>query len=194
MRDDTGLNQLPFGLVLKWSDGTRLEEVQAMQVARQAGFPVPKVICYGEHPSHPHAPVSILMTRVPGEQLGRVYERLSQVGQKAALSEMKMLLSTMRKWESPWGSERICSVMGTSMRTVRVPNHFVGPCETRREFHAYLMSAALDHSFKSRDAFEEAVVCAKGIEAMSHRTVFTHGDFKHHNILFHNDKISGFVD
>lgn len=67
---DNQIVQLPFGLVLKWSDGTRLEEALATQVARAAGFPVPRVLCYGEHPDSPHAPVSILMTRLPGSELG----------------------------------------------------------------------------------------------------------------------------
>ena len=47
---DNQIAQLPFGLILKWFDGTRVEEVLARQVARAAGFPVPKVNCYGEHP------------------------------------------------------------------------------------------------------------------------------------------------
>ena len=32
---------LPFGLILKWSDRTRIEEGIAMQMARAAGMPVP---------------------------------------------------------------------------------------------------------------------------------------------------------
>jgi hypothetical protein len=43
--------------------------VLTMQAGRRAGFPVPRVICYGEHPDCPHAPVSILMTRAPGMNL-----------------------------------------------------------------------------------------------------------------------------
>lgn len=65
--------QLPFGLILKWSGGTRLEEVLAMQVARAAGFPVQKVICYRDHLGTLYAPVLILMTRLPSKELGYVY-------------------------------------------------------------------------------------------------------------------------
>lgn len=57
---------------MKWSDGTRLEEVAATMVMRAAGFPVLKIISYGKHPYSPHAPISILMTRVPGRGLGEV--------------------------------------------------------------------------------------------------------------------------
>ncbi|KIW14742.1 hypothetical protein PV08_07526 [Exophiala spinifera] len=60
--------QLPFGLVLKWTERVRIEEVIAMQMARAAGMPVPKVLCYGEHPGS-WRPISILMTRLPGIDL-----------------------------------------------------------------------------------------------------------------------------
>jgi hypothetical protein len=64
-----------------------------MQVARLAGFPVPRVIRYGDHPDTPHAPVSILMTRVPGEELGQVYETLSDEDKNSILEELKGYIS-----------------------------------------------------------------------------------------------------
>lgn len=53
-----------------------------MKVARQAGLPVPKVIRFGDIPVTPHAPVSILMTRVPGKQLGEAYKALNDEEKK----------------------------------------------------------------------------------------------------------------
>ena len=103
---DNQIFQLPFGLILKWSDSTRIE-VLAMQVARRAGLPVPRVICYGEHPDTPHAPVSILMTRVPGEESGRVYEALSDKDKRSVLQELKGYLEIMRGWSNPWAGNRI---------------------------------------------------------------------------------------
>jgi hypothetical protein len=43
--------KLPFGLILKWSDRTRVEEVVAMRMARTAGMPVPRVLCCVEQPA-----------------------------------------------------------------------------------------------------------------------------------------------
>lgn len=80
--------QLPSGLILKWSDGAPLEEVLAMQVARRAGLPVRRVICYGEHPGRPHAPVSIPMTRILGDELGRVYKTLTDVERDSSLLQL----------------------------------------------------------------------------------------------------------
>ncbi|KAF2130071.1 hypothetical protein P153DRAFT_230394 [Dothidotthia symphoricarpi CBS 119687] len=57
---DNHITQLPCGLGLKSSDGTRPEEVATTMVARSAGFLVPKVVPYREHPDTPYASVSIL--------------------------------------------------------------------------------------------------------------------------------------
>ncbi|EFQ98637.1 hypothetical protein MGYG_01659 [Nannizzia gypsea CBS 118893] len=124
---DNQIAQLPFGLILKWSDGTRLEEVLTMEAARRAGLPVPKVICYGDRPDTPHAPISILMTRIPGDELGRVYKTLTDTERGSIQLQLKGYLETIRRWKSPWGENRICSLVGTAIRSVRVPNHLVAP-------------------------------------------------------------------
>lgn len=190
------LAQLPFGLVLKWSDGTRLEEVAATILVRSAGFPVPRIISYGEHPDAPHAPVSILMTRIPGRDLGdpEVFEQMNENERETIYTELQRMLQLMRNWSHPWGGERICSVLGSAIRSVRVPNHSVGPCESESEFNEHLFSSVSGHSFKSRDIFEEKLTVAKRLLSMRHPVVFTHGDFKHHNIMVHNGHISGFLD
>lgn len=54
---------LPFGLLLKWSDGTRLE-ILAMQACYVAGLSMPRIITYAS-PETPHTSVPMLMTRFP---------------------------------------------------------------------------------------------------------------------------------
>lgn len=191
---DNQIAQLPFGLILKWSDGTRVEEVLAMQVARAAGFPVPRVICYGEHPDTPHAPVSILMTRVPGKELGQVYGTLSSEEKKSVLQEFKGYLEVMRGWPNPWGGNRICSLIGTAIRSVRVPNHVAGPFESEEEFNEYLIRPSWSGGFSSDAAYHDALSLAKGMDKMAHRIVFAHGDLKPHNILVDEGRITGFLD
>ncbi|OAX85220.1 hypothetical protein ACJ72_00413 [Emergomyces africanus] len=154
--------QLPFGLILKWSDGTRLEEVLMMEVARRAGLPVPKAICYGDHPdTPPHAPG---------------------------------YLEAIRRWKSPWEEIRICSLVGTAIRSVRVPNHLVDPFESEQEFNEYLRSTAWSGGFPSETEYNNALDRARKMDSMPHRIVFTHGDLKHHNILVQNGQITGFLD
>lgn len=66
---------LPFGLVLKWSDRTSVGEAFAMQMARAAGMPVPWVLCWGDRPDD-FRRISILMTHPPGWPLANSFEPL----------------------------------------------------------------------------------------------------------------------
>jgi aminoglycoside phosphotransferase len=68
------------------------------------------------------------------------------------------------------------------------------PCESQSKFNDHLFSSASNHSFETRDEFEEKVAVAKRLQPMRHPVVFTHGDFKHHNIMVHNGHVSGFLD
>jgi serine/threonine protein kinase len=192
---DNQIIPLPFGLLLKWSDGTRLEEVLATEVCRAAGLPTPKIISYGEHPNTPHAPLSILMTRLPGRELGQVYESLSPNAKTTGLTEFKLYLSTIRGWKSPWGDERVCSITGGAIRSIRVPNHTIGPCETPQEFNEYLLAPARN-SFASEAIYQEKLRIARKLQLLQRPGVkFTHGDIKHHNILVDEEgHITGFLD
>lgn len=187
---------LPFGLVLKWSDGTRLEEVAATMIARSAGFPVPKIISYGDHPDTPWAPVSILMTRIPGKELGHrgLYEAMTDDERETIFAELQTMLQAMRAWSHTLGKERICSVLGTAVRSVRVPDHAAGPCESESEFNDHLFSTASGHSFETSENFKETMEIAGKMRSMQHPIVFTHGDLKHHNILVLDGHVSGFLD
>lgn len=104
---------------MKNSDGTRIEEVAAMTVARAAIFPVPLVISYGDHPDRPYAPVSILMTRIPGKDMGQVYEALDEHDQERVFYELKQILTIIRSWSLPPVKAPICSVLGTAIRRKR---------------------------------------------------------------------------
>jgi len=191
---DGQIAQLPFGLLLKWSDGTRLEEVLAMEAVRKAGMPVPRVICYGEQPDTPHAPVSILMTRLPGRQLGQVYESLTSAERDTVLHELDAYLSSMRKWESPWGEDQICSPSGTHIRSVRVPFTKMGPFDSEQQMNDYLLYPDGHDMYEDEEKFPKLKKATDKLFNDRHEIVYTHGDFKHHNILIHNGHVSGLLD
>ncbi|EPE27555.1 Protein kinase-like (PK-like) [Glarea lozoyensis ATCC 20868] len=194
---DNQIIPLPFGLLLKWSDGTRLEEVLTTKVCYAAGLPTPYIISYGSHPDTPHAPISILMTRLPGRELGQIYESLSSEAKATALSEFKFYISSIRKWKSPWGPSRICSLTEGPIRSIRVPNHIVGPCETSQDFHDHLLSPAYN-SFGSEEVFNSKLQLAKKLQTLQAKRPgikFTHGDIKHHNFLVDDiGHITGILD
>jgi hypothetical protein len=104
--------------MLEWSQGTWPEEVAATIIARFAGFPVPRIISYDDHPDVPHALVSILITRIPGKDLvdPDLYEGMAGDEQGIVFAELQCILHVMRKWSHPWGKEQICSVLGYSSR------------------------------------------------------------------------------
>ncbi|KAB8221126.1 kinase-like domain-containing protein [Aspergillus novoparasiticus] len=191
---DVNILQLPFGLVLKWTDRANLEEAVAMQMARAAGMPVPKLLCCGEHPNAPYnRTFSILMTRLPGVPLENSSYQLEIDAEGSWLEELKTCVHSMRSWYPPEPSS-ISSPIGTSIRSSRVPGHIMGPFTSEREFHDYLFSPS-SHAFESCAEYEQTLLCAKKLQKRSHRIVFTHGDFKAHNILVDDEgHLSGFLD
>lgn len=131
---DANIIQFPFGLVLKWTDRTSLEEAAAMQMARAAGMPVPKLLSCGEHPNNPYNRLfSILMTRLPGYPLENSTDSLVVEAEEPWLFELKDCIIAMREWTAPC-SKRICSVIGTSIRSTQVPDHNMGRLRTRMSF------------------------------------------------------------
>ncbi|KAH5112452.1 hypothetical protein HBH71_161290 [Parastagonospora nodorum] len=165
-------------------------------IAWSAGLPVPKIISYGEHPDTPHTPVSILMTRIPGRGLGdpELYEDMTEDERESVFTELQCMLQTMRKWSHPWAKEKICSVLGTAVRSVHIPSHAVGPCDSETEFNDHFFNSISSNSFYSQAKFKETLETADRLREMCHPIVFTHGDLKHHNIMILNGHSSGFLD
>jgi hypothetical protein len=134
------------------------------------------------------------MTQLPGPELGQAYKSLSLDAKATVLAELKTYLATIRQWTSPWGNEHICSITGGPIRSARVPNHTIGPCESTREFHDYSLAPARNTS-ASEAEFEETLQRARRLQLLQRPGVkFKHGDLKHHNILLGDKgRISGLL-
>ncbi|KAG8978857.1 hypothetical protein FRB94_012710 [Tulasnella sp. JGI-2019a] len=187
---ETAIFELPFGLIIKWSTGTREEELHSMRYARSLGLPVPRGICYG---SHRNKPGSILMTKVEGRILSDVWKQLNPSEQETIRSQMRSYLEIMRSARNPWGS-RICSVTGSAIRSVRAPGGLIGPCKDEEKFHQGLIFHAFQHPMMDDAAYSRLIDTAKQIRTIPHDIVFTHGDLWHHNILVHNGRVSAILD
>lgn len=72
----------------------------------------------------------------------------------------------------------------------------MGPFVNEGELYEHLFTPVSDHGFKAREEFEQTLACARRLEQKKDcRAVFTHCDFKAHNILVGDDgHLSGFLD
>lgn len=194
---DNVIMQLPFGLVLKWSEGTRVDEVLTTQLVRAAGLPVPKVIWYGEHPDKPFALVSILMTRVRGRELSRqLWESLDTEQQVGLVTDIKLYLAAMRRWENPLRKRsQICSVSGQWLRCIRVPKGQIGPCKDEEEFNQLMIRFVPKGPTNMYPDYHELMPTIHELHATAHKVVFTHADLSPMNILVQEDgHVSAIVD
>lgn len=198
IRFDVNIVQLPFGLVLKWTGRTSFEEAAAMEMARAAGMPVPRVLSVGVHPNSPHTRYfSILMTRLPGFSLDNSFDLFDidwENPEEPFLRELRDCITAMRTWHSPY-AQSICSALGTSIRSSRVPGHVMGPFTDPDEFHDFLLAPASAHGFDSMEEYSKTLKLANELRNYHHRLTFSHGDLKAHNILIDDDgHLSGFLD
>ncbi|TVY80560.1 hypothetical protein LSUE1_G005407 [Lachnellula suecica] len=142
----------------------------------------------------PHAPVSILMARMPGSEIGQT---LIPKAKRTALAKLNLFLSTIRGWKRPRGNEEVCSITGGAIRSVRVPRQTIAPCATPEEFHDYLLSAAWN-SCDSEDVYENRLRTARKLQELQRPGVkFAHRDFEHHDILVDDEgyfHITGLID
>jgi Phosphotransferase enzyme family len=166
-----------------------------MQMARAAGMPVLRVLCYGENLDATfNGAVSILMTRLPGISLGNSDDPLRIDDDGPWLKELKTCVQSMRLWYSP-DQKSISSPIRTCIRSLRVPDHIMGPFSNDKEFYERLFGPVSSHGFESAAKLQETLACANKLNLRSHRIMFTHGDFKAHNILVDDyGHLSGFLD
>lgn len=165
-----------------------------MKLARAIGLPVPLPISYGSHTSG--IPGSILMTRIAGDTLLDVHESLTPQELENIKQDLARCLRLMRSYISPFGSQ-VCSLSGHSIRSLRVPFKFIGPCENEEVFQAGLSEPVSRMYFKSledRFTLAEAKAFTKTTATIPHKIVFTHGDLWHHNIMVHEGRLAGIID
>lgn len=188
--------ELLFCLLLKWSDGTSIIDMQRMRAVRAAGFPAPRVLCYGAHPETPHAPVSILMTRLPGVELAEVFDDdLEDSEREAITEELRIMLDAMRSWTAPTLPPSISSITGGPIRSIRVSGHSLGPFDDEKGLAEFLLASASAHFYDSTESFERDLATAgKLLDMPPHRIVFTHGDFAWHNFLVDGGRVTGCID
>ncbi|PLB50791.1 hypothetical protein P170DRAFT_435961 [Aspergillus steynii IBT 23096] len=187
--------ELPFGLVMKWTNRISLAEVAGMQMARAAGMPVPKLISCGEHVNDPvNRRFSLLMTRLPGFDLDNSRDEFEPDDELPWLEELATCVRAMRSWTPP-DPRAICSPIGAEIYSTRVPSHVMGPFPSDKELYDFLFGPASSHAFESKAEYDDTYTHAPKLRQFPARITFTHGGFKAHNIMIDDEgHLSGFMD
>ena len=132
-----------------------------MKMTRAVGRPIPEVLSCGEQAYMPLSRVfSILMTRFPGLPLENSVDRSRFDLEDPLLFELKKCMGCMRTASSPC-AHNICSVIGTLLRSSRVPNHNMDPFTDKNGLHVHLMCLASGHGFDSTAEYIQALAKAK---------------------------------
>ena len=178
-------------LCIKSTPFTRLAEASAMRfVAQHTSIPVPKVHCAFDERGQTY----ILMERIEGETLARVWGQRSDESRARILRHLKAIVDELRGIPAP-SKPRVSNVDGGPIFDHRLPRKSSwGPFETIQDFHRELRSG-----IEAEDIEDDA--SSPGVKNMTsfheqawQSPVFTHGDLSALNILVRGDEVVGVVD
>ncbi|EED85324.1 predicted protein [Postia placenta Mad-698-R] len=132
--------------------------------------------------------VYILMTKLPGEQLGLRAGDIKDLSPR----RLQILEDALRGWFEqlralePPDPDAVCGFGGSGIKCYRISHdNYVGPFASQNDFHQLLLGACA--------ATYGPMTAAS--HSKTHRIWFTHGDITPHNILLDEDmKPVGLVD
>lgn len=170
---------LPFGLVAKECINSGPNEPNALRlVDKYTSVPAPRLIDAGEY----HGKTYLVMTRVPGQELSKVFHLMSYPERDRLVEDLKSCVAQLRKIpnHTPY---LICDTLGGPVVDHRVPDKSGGPFNTEADFTKYLCLGC-----SPAEALGDVPV------PQGHRSYFTHSDFDYSNLLIENGRLSGIVD
>ena len=141
------------------------------------------------------------MTRMPGTELyEELWDWFEPEEKETIISEFKTCMDVVRSWPRPLHgivgqNQRICYIVGTSLRSVRVPSSRIGPCRDEEEFNKTLIDPAGTSHAKAFPNYERDLARAAKLHEKQHKIVFSHGDLSPCNILVtHDGHLSAILD
>ncbi|KAI1269389.1 kinase-like protein [Xylariaceae sp. FL1019] len=174
----------PDGIITKQGSGISLGEIEALNVARQAGVPCP--IPYGGQKLDGNR-TAIQMSCVQGQSLDKVWGSMSP-GEKSSIA--RQLRDIIDK-----------------MRALGPPPDLVGGCGHTPFRHLRAYDFAESASFTNEAALNDWLLSSMYKLVPSpirqafrltlradHRIVFAHGDLGQRNIMVQDGKITGLID
>ncbi|TLD29929.1 kinase-like protein [Venturia nashicola] len=173
-------------ICVKSSSRTHPFEASTMRfVEDNTSIPVPKVYCSFVHNGRTY----IVMERIQGEMLARVWKSRSTESQTKILEQLKKFTQELRSL-AQLDTVGVTNVDGGLLYDIRLGSQRFGPFQTVQEFHSFL-----------RGGRARALGFDPEIDQMMERQdgpwpppIFTHGDLSSLNILVRGDEVVGIVD
>ncbi|RDW84100.1 aminoglycoside phosphotransferase family protein [Aspergillus mulundensis] len=151
-------------------------------IERHTSIPAPRLLDTWET----NGVTNILMTRVPGVQLGQVCHLMSYAERTQLVADLKACVEQLRRIPNttPY---LICDSLGGPITDHRIPGDTGGPFNTEADFNEHLVSH-LTASFTD-------VVRIENLPAREHaHFYFAHSDFHQSNLLIERGRLCGIVD
>ncbi|KAL1960642.1 hypothetical protein VTO42DRAFT_7221 [Malbranchea cinnamomea] len=170
---------------VKYGGCRHLSEAEAMvYVARHTSVPVPKVYCAFRRKGVTY----IVMERIKGVSIGRVWDSSSEEQRKSLLSQLRGFIAELRSVPPPQPG-RIGDVNYSMLYDDRIEGKGFGPFDDSREFHRFLRNGVAG-SVKDPDLNR----LIHDHERQDYKTCFTHGDLSSFNILVRDGRVVGIID
>ena len=182
------VQRLPFNLFLKSGHrGSSQNEVMSLiLVAMHTSIPSPKVLDYVSTNS---GESYLLMTGVPGEQVGRLFDDMTPEQHQQFIFDLQNCIKELRQITNPHNF-LICNALGGACNDIRLLcGGNPGPFSSEAAFNDFL----LDISQVSHRTEGFADVISR-LRSTKHMVYFTHADLGPTNILVNNGRLSGIVD
>uniref|UniRef100_A0A8H7XS36 Aminoglycoside phosphotransferase domain-containing protein n=1 Tax=Psilocybe cubensis TaxID=181762 RepID=A0A8H7XS36_PSICU len=159
----------------------RYQEALAMEfIARNTTIPVPRVLdVYTVNGT-----VHIVQERIHGRLLESVWNLLSEEEKRSCMLQIKDYFVQLQNLKPPHPGH-VQSVDGTGLSDNRVKNCIWGPFNSHDEFHIFLHHDVFRQRSHIYPILQEPLAKVQGKQ---YKSVFSHGDFGPHNIIWCDGK------
>ncbi|KAI1370648.1 kinase-like protein [Hypoxylon crocopeplum] len=186
-------------LIVKTGYNVHLTEAATMIfIAKNTSIPVPRVHCSFVYRNRAY----IVMERIEGDQLGTIWNKLSDADRESIISQLRRMLQELRAIQPPPGTG-VESCVGGSLRDPRMARSQprFGPFKTIEEFHLWLREGQSLENFSDGFPNHEDTQDTRDFKEMVIRQdrpwpapVFTHADLNPWNILVRGGQVVGIID
>ena len=175
--------RLPFNLYAKFGNYVVDSEANAIRyVCENTTVPVPRIIDCISVPTG----VLIVMTRLPGEPLGRHFIHMTTKERAQFQRDLGSALKQLHRTSAP--DPLISAIDGKPFADWRISEGGLhGPFDSEKELYEYLYKRIpSEHHQRLRDL-------ARSVHDVPHRLCLTHNDISPNSILVDNNRFSGLV-